>query len=179
MPSSMRVSVKVLLRGFKFKFTDANSKAKISKLFDKILSEPLSDLNATIRTWEGNAGGENVGAIPSFEIVTSDRRNTYLKKIVLSGNEIGIEKWKIIDVGTDTRWAIMNPGYKQKTQPGQFKSRKGGGSILIHGRRAMQERGLPPRSIQARGWSKIISERLKQEVNNHTDDILDAVTDLL
>jgi len=179
MPSSMRVSVKAILRGCKFKFSDANSKARISRLFDKMLSKPMSNLNSTVRTWEGTWEGDWVGAIPYFEIETIDTVNRYLKKIVLSGDEIGIEKWSILDEGTDTRWAVMDKDYKRKTYPRQFKSRAGGGNVAIRGREAMLKRGIPPKSIEARGWSEMVNERLENEVDKYTDDILDAVTDLL
>lgn len=59
-----------------------------------------------------------------------------------------------VDQGTKTRWAVMSPDFKAKSQIRSLTASAGAGSTVIRGRRAMQQRNIAPRpGIKARNFS--------------------------
>ena len=84
--------------------------------------------------------------------------------IVLTGpTGAGAEKWEYLNGGTRVRYALMSSDYQAGTKPGSLAGgRKRGRAVLI-GRRAFARRGLRPRpGIQAREWTKLVTNMRKK-----------------
>jgi len=135
------------LRGFK---TDLQRSMKEEGRAQKKL------FNMTTATWKGKKPRftpKHVTSSTEISVTTGP-----------SGNEDAVNKWGWLDEGTSIRWAVMSGNWKSKTVSKRLKSRRGGGKVVIAGKRAMQKRNIKPRpGIKARGWTKIIEKRRRKK----------------
>jgi len=140
------------------------ARLRVKEIRQEILNELRKEgtdqrrvLNPTIRTWQGEK--------PKFETLVGLDRPPGGATVLTgpTGSEKAVNKWRWLDEGTRIRWALMSGNWRSKTRPGSFSAGRGAGRVVIAGRRAMMARNIRPRpGIEARNWSKILTEQRRR-----------------
>lgn len=115
------------------------------------------ELDKTTKTWRGEK--------PKFETLVGLERPPGSASVLTgpSGSDKAVNKWVWLNEGTRIRWALMSKDWKSKTRPRWFGSGRGGGRVVIAGKRAMMRRGIRPRpGIKARGWTPDLQKRRRR-----------------
>lgn len=116
-----------------------------------------NEFKKTVATWSGEK--------PKFESLVGLERPPGSASVLTgpTGSNKALNKFKWLDEGTATRWALMSGDWRSKTKVGRLKSGSGSGRVVIAGRRAMQARGIAPRKgIEKRGWTPLIQKRRRK-----------------
>lgn len=125
-----------------------------------------------------------------FELTTQTFESfsvDFTPKVYFAGGVAAIEVttdndiWNWLDEGTFTRWAVMNSPFESKTSPREIASGVGlrtynraGYYTSIRGRKAMQERNIPPRpGIEGRDWTTQIADEVEDKFVEEVERIVD------
>lgn len=118
-------------------------------------------LNMTIATW--------VHERPTMKSLIAYKGGDVTMIAGPSGNEFGVKKWVWLDQGTRVRYAHLSSDWESKTTPRTLSVGRGAGYVIARGRRAGAHRG-----IEARGWSDLITQRMRKTFQRKVQQ---AVTD--
>lgn len=134
------------------KMNIARLEQEIKQELKREASESSSDFRKIVSGWHGDK--------PHFEGTVEIDGNNATVTVKPTGSTLGVNKFRWLDKGTRTRWAVMSGGWRSKTAPGKFSSGRGSGRVIIAGRRAMQRRNIKPRKgIKARNWTEGLQKR--------------------
>lgn len=100
---------------------------------------------------------------------TWSKKPTFTVKAYTRGLDTGVEvttkdqRFKWLNEGTKTRWAVMSRDFSPKTTHRTIGSRVGSGRVIIRGKSAMTKRNIAPRpGIKAREWTDEVVLRRKK-----------------
>lgn len=103
-------------------------------------------LEATVSTWSNK---------PRFRV--DPRTKGDAATVAVSTTD---PRYRWVNEGTRTRWAVMSRDWRSKSTPRTIGSRAGRGRVVIRGRQAMQQRNIKPRpGIKAREYTQEIAKR--------------------
>lgn len=133
------------------KFDLKGIKKKLQAAMEAEAAKHRELLGYTTKMWKGQK--------PEFRsvIVASPQRLFITTEPF--GDSLGAWKWRWLEKGTATRWALMSRNFVPKTSRGVLGSQRGKGRVVMAGRRAMLAAGVGPRpGIRARNWTAEVTK---------------------
>ena len=122
---------------------------RINKVLSEIASSVEEDMLKPTEDWD-SPPDIDIKITPEYALVTTDDA-----------------KWVSNSLGTELRWAVLSSDYVRHKVPNTLNSRAGSGSVVIAGRQAMLERGIPPGpGVEAANWHIIVAENAEKNFPN-------------